>query len=100
MKDLDPLTYFFGVEVHQSEKGLILDQQKYGLDLIEMAGLQHSTPMDTPLEVNVKLNQDTGNTLPGPTLYPRLVGSLVYLNGYSSRHLLCGQLGRSVHDQS
>lgn len=34
MKDLGPLTYFLGLEVHQSEKGLVLDQHKYTLDLI------------------------------------------------------------------
>lgn len=79
MKDLEPLTYFLGLEVHQSEKGLILDQHKYASDLIAMAGLQNSTPVDTPLEVNVKLSQDTGDPLPDPMLYRRLVGSLVYL---------------------
>ncbi|XXG41548.1 hypothetical protein AAC387_Pa01g1988 [Persea americana] len=44
-----------------------------------MAGLQHSTPGDTPLEVNVKLSQDTSDLLPDAMLYRRLVGSLVYL---------------------
>ena len=55
MKDLGPLTYFLGLEVHQSEKGLVLDQHKYTLELIDMAGISHSTPIDTPLEVNLKL---------------------------------------------
>ena len=40
MKDL-------GLEVHQSEKGLILNQHKYAIDLIEMAGLSNSTLVDT-----------------------------------------------------
>ena len=79
MKDLGPLTYFLGLEVHQSEKGLVLDQHKYTLDLIDMAGLSHSTPVDTPLEVNLKLTQDSGDLLPDPTFYRQLVGSLIYL---------------------
>ena len=49
MKDLGPLTNFLGFEVHRSKKGLILDQHKYAMDLIEMASLWHCTPVDTPL---------------------------------------------------
>lgn len=60
LKDLGPLAYFLGLEVHRSEKGLLLDQHKYALDLIEMAGLQGSSLVDTPLEVNVKLSRDSG----------------------------------------
>ena len=36
MKDLGPLTYFLGHEVLQLEKGLILNQHKYAIDLVEM----------------------------------------------------------------
>lgn len=79
MKDLGPLTYFVGLEVHQSEKGLLLDQHKYIVDLIDMVGLLNSTLVDTPLEVNLKLTQDGGDRLPDPTLYLQLVGSLIYL---------------------
>ena len=78
MKDLGPLTYFLGLEVHQSAKGIVLNQHKYDLDLIDMAGLQSSTPVDTPVEVNVELQQDASDPLPDPTQYHHLVGSLVY----------------------
>ena len=56
MKDLGALTYFLGLEVHRSKKGLILNQHKYAMDLIEMTGLQHSTLVDTPFQVNIKLS--------------------------------------------
>ena len=54
-KDLGPLTYFLGLEVQQSRKGPFLHQHKYATDLIELAGLREATPVDTPLEVNLKL---------------------------------------------
>ena len=44
-----------------------------------MVGLQDSSPVDTPLEVNVKFQRDDGDILPNPTLYWQLVGSLNYL---------------------
>lgn len=49
------------------------------MNLIEMASLQNSTAVNMPLEVNVKLSKDEWELLPYPTLYRRLVGSLVYL---------------------
>ena len=79
MKDLGPLTYFLGLEVKQSRKGLFLHQSKYASDLYDLAGLTDATPVDTPLEVNVKLSKDDGYLLSDPTFYRRLVSSLVYL---------------------
>lgn len=76
---MGPLAKFLGLEVHQLEDGLLLDQHKYALDLIEMADLQGSSPVDTPLNGNIKLSQDSGDPFPNRTLYPRLVDSLVYL---------------------
>lgn len=78
MKDLGPLTYFLGLEVQQSRKGLFLHQHKYATDLIELAGLHGATPVDTPLEVNLKLRKGD-DLLSDPTSYRHLVGSLVYL---------------------
>ena len=79
MKDLGPLTYFLGLKVHQSTKGIVLNQYKYTPDLIDMAGLQNFALVDTPVEVNVKLCQNDGDPLSDPTLYRRLGGSLIYL---------------------
>jgi hypothetical protein len=79
MKDLGSLTYFLGLEVHSSSSGVFVHQHKYAQDLIALVGLQDSSPVDTPLEVNVKFQRDDGDLLPNPTLYWQLVGSLNYL---------------------
>ena len=66
LKHLGPLTYFLGLEVQQSRKGLFLHQHKYATDLIDLAGQNGATPVDTPLEVNVKLRKDDGDLLSTP----------------------------------
>ncbi|GKV30597.1 hypothetical protein SLEP1_g39391 [Rubroshorea leprosula] len=55
MKDLGPLTYFLGLEVHSSSRGYAVNQRKYVLDLIQFANLSDDKCVDTPMEVNVKL---------------------------------------------
>ena len=79
MKDLGHLHYFLGLEVHQSLKGMFLNQHNYTSDLIKLANLHESSPVDTPVEVNLKMSKDDGDLLPDPHTYRRLVGSLVYL---------------------
>jgi hypothetical protein len=79
MKDLGSLTYFLGLEVHSASSGVFVHQHKYAQDLIALAGLQDSSSVDTPLEVNVKFRRDDEDLLPNPTLYQQLVDSLNYL---------------------
>nr|CAD1839503.1 unnamed protein product [Ananas comosus var. bracteatus] len=52
---------------------------KMTTDLIALAGLQDSSSVDTPLEVNVKYHTAEGEIIPDPLLYRQLVGSLNYL---------------------
>jgi hypothetical protein len=69
MKDLGFLTYFLGLEVHSSSSGVFVHRYKYAQDLIALADLQDSSPVDTPLEVNVKFRRNDGDLLPNQTLY-------------------------------
>ncbi|RDX67706.1 putative mitochondrial protein, partial [Mucuna pruriens] len=79
MKELGHLTYFLGLDLYYHPEDIFLDQQKYIQDLIHLVGLTNFTPVDTPLEVNVKYRQREGNILDDPTLYHKLVGSLIYV---------------------
>jgi hypothetical protein len=79
MKDIDSLTYFLGLEVRRSSSGISLNQHKYASDLVALVGLRTTSMVDTPMELNVKLRKEEGDLLADPSLYRKLVGSLVYL---------------------
>ena len=55
MKDLHHLAYFLGLEIQTCTHGLFISQHKYAMDLVATAGLKDLPPMDTPMEINVKL---------------------------------------------
>ncbi|RVW98117.1 Retrovirus-related Pol polyprotein from transposon TNT 1-94 [Vitis vinifera] len=59
--------------------GLYITQAKYASDLLSQAGLTNSKTVDTPVELNAHLTPLGGKLLSNPSLYRRLVGSLVYL---------------------
>ena len=80
MKDLGHLSYFLSFEITHSTDELYITQAKYAAELLSQAGLTDSKTVDTPVELNAHLTPTGGKPLSNPSLYRRLVGSLVYLN--------------------
>ena len=79
MKYLGHLSYFLGLEITHSTDGLYITQAKYASDLLSRARLINSKIVDIPVELNAYLTPSEGKPLSNPSLYRRLVGSLVYL---------------------
>ena len=79
MKDLRHLSYFLGLEITYSTDGLYITQAKYASELLSRAELTNSKTVDTLVELNAHLTPIGGKPLSNPSLYRRLVGSLVYL---------------------
>ena len=79
MKDLGYLSYFLGLEIIHSIDGLYITQAKYAFELLSRVRLTDSKIVDTLVELNVYLTPTGGKPLSNPSLYKRLVGSLVYL---------------------
>lgn len=80
MKDLGPLNYFLGVEVHQIQSGLLLSQSKYILDLLKRANMEGAKPCSTPISSGKSLSRADGSSLQDPTQYRQILGALQYLS--------------------
>ena len=79
MKDLRKLNYFLRPEITSRSEGYYLSHAKYSFDLLTRASLIDNKTSHTPLEPNSKITPMDGTPLDDPTLYRKLVGSLVYL---------------------
>ncbi|CAL9003733.1 unnamed protein product [Prunus brigantina] len=77
VKDLGPLHYFLGLEVHRSGKGIFLSQTKYACDLLKKTDFIGASPCSTPLG-SYKLD-NCGDILADATFYCSTVGALQYL---------------------
>ncbi|KAM1022284.1 hypothetical protein ACFX2A_044324 [Malus domestica] len=78
VKNLGPLHYFLGLEVHRTKDSFFMHQGKYLLDLLQKNNMDGAKPCCTPLN-SAKLDQG-GELLPNPAEYRSLVGGLQYLN--------------------
>jgi hypothetical protein len=63
MSDLGVLSYYLGIEVRQSVKGLELSQSAYASKLLEKLGMGSCNPCAVPMEPKLKLSKE-GNSSP------------------------------------
>ncbi|KAG7559474.1 Reverse transcriptase RNA-dependent DNA polymerase [Arabidopsis thaliana x Arabidopsis arenosa] len=57
MSDLGKLTYYLGIEVTQLDGGIMLNQRRYALKIVEEAGTKDCNPVHTPMESGLTLRQ-------------------------------------------
>jgi hypothetical protein len=79
MKDIRLMHYFLGLEVWQEEGHIFLGQGKYIVDILSRFHMGDCKPMSTPMATKEKELYSSDCGLVDPTLYRRLIGSLMYL---------------------
>ncbi|KAK2391726.1 putative mitochondrial protein [Trifolium repens] len=79
IKDLGTLRYFLGIEVARSSKGIMINQRKYTLELLEDSGQLATKPSKTPYDSSLKLDCTDSPFFEDESQYRRLIGRLLYL---------------------
>ena len=69
MKEFGELKHFLGLEVERTKEGIFLGQQKYAKNLLQRYGLIDCKPISTPMDPNVRLQEDEGKNLEDVTMY-------------------------------
>ena len=95
IKDLGYANYFLSIEILRSDKGLLLIQRKFNLELLEEFNSKVSSSVICPLDYNTKLTPHDGDLLVDPSTYRRLIRRLNFLT--NSRLTLPSQSSTKVN---
>ena len=79
MSDLGKLSYYLGIEVHQEEGYISLNQRRYALKILEESGTENCNMSHTPMENGLKLSKSGEEEDADATRYRRIIGCLRYL---------------------
>ena len=79
MSMMGELTYFHGLQIKQSDKGIFISQSKYVSDMLKTFELTSCSVMKTPMEPPLTLDKDSNGKYVNVTLYGGMIGSLLYL---------------------
>ncbi|GJT10778.1 retrovirus-related pol polyprotein from transposon TNT 1-94 [Tanacetum coccineum] len=78
MSMIGELKFFFGLQVHQSSRGIFISQSQYAIELLKKHGLDECVSMSTPMETE-RLDADLQGTPTDQMTYRHMIGGLMYL---------------------
>jgi hypothetical protein len=78
MKDIGLMHYFLGLGVWQQLSEIFLGQGKYTVEILRRFGMMDCKSMTTPMITILKKLGDSDSELVDPTMYMKLIGSLMY----------------------
>ncbi|GJR30161.1 retrovirus-related pol polyprotein from transposon TNT 1-94, partial [Tanacetum coccineum] len=79
MSMMGEMTFFLGLQVNQSPRGIFINQSNYVLEILKKYGMETCDPVGTPMEIKDKLDLDKNGTLVDATKYRSMIGALMYL---------------------
>ncbi|GJS61460.1 retrovirus-related pol polyprotein from transposon TNT 1-94 [Tanacetum coccineum] len=79
MSMMGKLSFFLGLQISQSLRGIFLNQSKYALESLKKYGMETCEPVDTPMVEKSKLDVDPQGQAVDPTRYRRIIDTIMYL---------------------
>ncbi|GJY11880.1 retrovirus-related pol polyprotein from transposon TNT 1-94 [Tanacetum coccineum] len=79
MSMMGKISFFLGLQISQSPRGIFINQSKYALESLKKYGFESCDPVDTPMVEKSKLDEDKEGKAIDPSHYHGMIGTLLYL---------------------
>nr|GEY79695.1 hypothetical protein [Tanacetum cinerariifolium] len=79
MSMMGKISFFLGLQISQSPRGIFINQSKYALESLKKYGFESCNPVDTSMVKKSKLDEDKEGKVVDPSHYHGMIGTLLYL---------------------
>ncbi|GJU07370.1 retrovirus-related pol polyprotein from transposon TNT 1-94 [Tanacetum coccineum] len=79
MSMMGKISFFLGLQMSQSPRGIFINQSKYALESLKKYGFDSCDPVDTLMVEKSKLDEDNKGKAVDPSHYRGMIGTLLYL---------------------
>nr|GEZ47642.1 retrovirus-related Pol polyprotein from transposon TNT 1-94 [Tanacetum cinerariifolium] len=79
MSMMGQMSFFLGLQVSQSPRGIFINQSKFALEILKKFGMDSCDYVDTHMVDRLKLDEDPSGIPVGQTRFRSMVGFLMYL---------------------
>ena len=79
MSMMGELKFFLGLQIHQSPRGIFINQAKYTIEILKKHGMENCDSVGTPMATSPKIGADLHGKPIDPKIYRSMIGSLMYL---------------------
>nr|GEU35923.1 uncharacterized mitochondrial protein AtMg00810-like [Tanacetum cinerariifolium] len=79
MSMMGKISFFLGLQISQSPRGIFINQLKYALVSLKKYGFKSCYPADTPMVEKSKMDEDKEGKAVDPSHYHGMIGTLLYL---------------------
>ncbi|GJY53788.1 putative ribonuclease H-like domain-containing protein [Tanacetum coccineum] len=79
MSMMGKISFFLGLQISQSPRGIFINQSKYALESLKKYGFDSCDPVDTPMVEKSKLDEDKEGKVVDSLHYRGMIGTLLYL---------------------
>ncbi|GJY99420.1 retrovirus-related pol polyprotein from transposon TNT 1-94 [Tanacetum coccineum] len=79
MSMMGKISFFLGLQISQSPRGIFINQSKYALESLKKYGFESCDLVDTPMVEKSKLDEDKEGKVVDPSHYRGMIGTLLYL---------------------
>nr|GEX46306.1 retrovirus-related Pol polyprotein from transposon TNT 1-94 [Tanacetum cinerariifolium] len=97
MSMMGKISFFLGLQISQSPRGIFINQLKYILESLKKYGFDSCDLVDTPMVEKSKLDEDKKEKTVDPSHYRGMIGTILYLTAnhagcQDTRHSTSGSM--------